>query len=79
MQHLHYKELPPHQPSFASKTALTFAPYKFHFWLKSNFCFLFIHKKLILSAEQYTYRFSHLEILSVYVNVSFLIQGFLNI
>ena len=42
------------QPSVASKTALTFVPYKSYFWLDSNFCFLFSHKKLALSAEQYT-------------------------
>lgn len=39
-----------------------------HIWLNSNFCFLFIHQKLVLSAEQYTQRFSHLMTLSLYVN-----------
>lgn len=41
---------------------------KYHSWLGSNLCFLFIHQKLILSAEQYTQRFSHLKNMSLDAN-----------
>lgn len=41
---------------------------KSHSWLGSNLCFLFIHQKLILSAEQYTQRFSHLKNMSLDAN-----------
>lgn len=56
------------QPSITNKTALTFMPHKSHIWLTSNFCFLFIHQKLVLSAEQYTQRVFSFKYLAVYVN-----------
>lgn len=68
-QHLHYKELVFFsQSSIASKTVLTFVPHKSHIWLNSKFCFLLIHGELVLSTQQYTQSFSHLKILSLYVN-----------
>lgn len=56
------------QSSIASKTVLTFVPHKSHIWLNSKFCFLLIHGELVLSTQQYTQSFSHLKILSLYVN-----------
>lgn len=56
------------QPSITNKTALTFMPHKSHIWLTSKFCFLFIHQKLVLSADQYIQRFFSFKYLAVYVN-----------
>jgi hypothetical protein len=56
------------QTSIVSKAALTFVLHKSHIWLNSNFCFLFTHQKLVLSAKQRTQNFSHLKILSLYIN-----------